>query len=322
MAWNDSFASYLNSLANNPNLPANSGFLVGRVTHVVQGPFLLGSNNKIPDKYYKDPTSLGEITFQLLSVVQDSTQQDKGNVTAKPFLAAFKQYPLEGEIVYLIPGPATALNTNKGTRDLFYFPAYNLWNASHHNAIPDLGDYSAYVNSQKRNYQDSSDTQQANNLSATGSLNFPLGPNFPEQYGIKSLRQFTGDVTVEGRWGNSIRFGSTTVGNSEENYWSKTGNPGSPITIIRNGQGTQRASKVDYIGWIPTVENINVDPSSIYLTDGQTINIDDLSKFSLRSLETNIPTSQTVAIPIQQQLTSTDTLSAREQDEQIKKFTS
>lgn len=318
MTFNPSFQEYIGSLSR-AQRKAGQSLTLARVTHVVQGPLLLGTN--IPDKYYKNPTSLGEITFQLLSVVQNETKQSDGNITAKPMFAALKQYPLEGELVYIMPGPATALNKNKGIRDLFYFPPYNLWNASHHNAIPDLGDYSAFVNEQKRNYQDSQNTGQPNNLTTTGSLNFPLGPNFPEQAGIKSLRQFTGDVTIEGRWGNSIRFGSTTLGNSEENYWSKTGNPGSPITIIRNGQGVQRTGKVDYIGWIPTVENINVDPSSIYLTNGQTINIDDLSKFSLRSLETNIPTTQTIAIPIQQQLTSTDTISAKEQDERTKKFT-
>jgi hypothetical protein len=145
-------------------------------------------------------------------------------------------------------------------------------------------------------------------------LTFPLGPNFPEKNNIKTLRQFTGDVTIEGRWGNSIRFGSTTAVNGFENYWSATGSVGSPITIIRNGQGRQD----NEIPWFPTVEDINRDPSSIYLTAGQRIVIDDITRnFSLTSLGVQIQSTQTSIIPIQQQLTSTDTLSPLEQDQRI-----
>ena len=91
---------------------------------------------------------------------------------------------------------------------------------------------------------------------------------------------YNGDILYEGRWGQSIRFGSTAKSKSRiQNNYSSAGNNGDPITIIRNGQGKQ----VDNLGWFPTVENINRDPSSIYLTAGQLIKIDDLSNFSLKS---------------------------------------
>jgi hypothetical protein len=128
------------------------------------------------------------------------------------------------------------------------------------------------------------------------------------------LRLFTGDTTIEGRWGNSIRFSSTTA-NKLENNWSNTGSLGNPITIIRNGQGRQ----LDNLAWFPTVENINRDPSSIYLTNGQQIVIDDITKnFSLASLGTTFTgTATTTSIPIQQQLTSIDTISPAAQDQRI-----
>jgi hypothetical protein len=69
---------------------------------------------------------------------------------------------------------------------------------------------------------------------------------------------------MEGRWGNSIRFGSTVKERS--NNWSTTGSNGNPITILRNGQGDNRPE-----GWLPTVEDINKDDSSIYLTSTQNI---------------------------------------------------
>jgi len=285
---------------------------IARVTHVVQGPYLLGTD--IPDNYYNDPTDLGVITFQLLNSNQSKTLDSGGNVTAKPISSAFKHYPLEGEFVTIIPGPGLGMNESRGQRDYFYTTPYNLWNASHHNALPDLGDYGDYVSDIQRSYQDSLGTNQAINTTATGSLIFPLGPNFPEKDNIKSLRQFTGDVTIEGRWGNSIRFGSTTAVDGNENYWSSVGDPGTPITILRNGQGRQ----MDNLAWIPTVENINRDPSSIYLTAGQEIVIDDINNnFSLASLGVKTQTTQTNSIPIQQQLTSTDTMSPLEQDKRL-----
>ncbi len=184
----------------------------------------------------------------------------------------------------------------------------------HHNAFPDLGDYGEYVSAIQRDYQDSSATDQAINTSATGSLTMPLGPNFPEKNNIKSLRQFTGDVTMEGRWGNSIRFGSTSAIDKEENYWSRNSPTGNPITIIRNGQGRQEND----IAWIPTVENINRDPSSIYLTQGQEIVIDDIQRnFSLASLQVTLDNTLTTSIPIQQQLTSINTISPLEQDKRV-----
>jgi hypothetical protein len=285
--------------------------LIARVTHVVQGPNYVGTN--VPDPYYSNPTDLGVITFQLLRGTQTTTLQSRGNLTAKPMAAAIKQYPLEGEIVLIFPGPSTGLNESRESLEYYYSLAYNLWNDSHQNAFPDLGDYGEYISDIKRTYEDSLSTNQAVNTSVTGSTTMPLGPNFPEKKNIRSLRQFTGDVTVEGRWGNSIRFGSTNIPR-DQNSWSRNSEPGSPITIIRNGQGEQGNN----VPWIPTVENINRDPSSIYLTQGQEIVIDDISNnFSLASLDVVLARTYTTSIPIQQQLTSTDNVSAQEQDKII-----
>jgi hypothetical protein len=206
------------------------------------------------------------------------------------------------------------MNEDRDRRDIFYTAPYNVWGFANHNAFPDLGDYGAYIGAINRNYQDSTDTNQPVNTSATGSLNMPLGPNFVEKSNIKALKQFTGDVTVEGRWGNSIRFSSTNPVPADQNTWSKNSTPGNPITIIRNGQGRT----TDTLPWIPTVENINTDPSSIYLTQGQQIVIDDINNnFSLASLDVVFARSYTVSVPIQQQLTSTANISAQEQDQII-----
>jgi hypothetical protein len=318
--FNASYNEYLqSSIGATGNFLGNS-LLLARVTHVIQGPFYLGTT--IPDPFYTDPISLGNIAFQIINSTQYGSLAEAGNAIAKPIFAAFKQYPVEGEIVYVIPGPSVDMNQSRGTREFYYLPPYNLWGNSHHNAFPDLADVQGYAsNAVDRTYQQSLATNQPANTGTTGSTVFPLGPNFVEKNNIKTLRQFTGDVTLEGRWGNSIRLGSTSIevpGIESQNNWSQGSEPGNPITIIRNGQGRP----ADNIPWIPTVENINRDPSSIYLTQGQKIVIDDIQRnFSLASLQVKLETTQTVVIPIQQQLTSTVTTSAAQQDAVAKEIT-
>lgn len=291
-------------------------YLIARVTHIVQGPTYVGTN--VPDPYYLNPTSLGLIEFQMISD-QTSTREAGGNQVAKPMFASIKQYPLEGEIVLIFPGPSPGMNEGKAVRDYYYMPAYNMWNDSHHNAFPDLGDYGNYLSRLSNTYEESLGTNQPVNTAATGSTTMPLGPNFFEKADMRNLRQFTGDLTVEGRWGNSIRLGSSNPVPADQNPWSRTyikdnvtyPRPGNPITIIRNGQG----KPADVAPWIPTVENINTDPTSVYLTQGQVIVIDDINNnFSLASLDTALTRTYTVAVPIQQQLTSTSNIAANEQD--------
>ena len=129
------------------------------------------------------------------------------------------------------------------------------------------------------------------------------------------LRPFTGDVTLEGRWGNSIRFGSSVAGNKSENYWSTSNKQGDPIIIIRNGQGKQISSE----GWIPAVENINTDNSSIYLTAGQQIAVDDINKnFLLSSFGVNIGVTATTIKELVKVPTSNESLSPQFQDNQTR----
>jgi hypothetical protein len=79
---------------------------------------------------------------------------------------------------------------------------------------------------------------------------------------------YMGDVIYEGRWGNSIRFGSTVKSKSQySNPWSRSGNNGDPITIVRNGQN----KLANEFGAEPITENIKNDLSSIYLTSTQAL---------------------------------------------------
>ena len=84
---------------------------------------------------------------------------------------------------------------------------------------------------------------------------------------------YEGDYIYQGRWGNTIRLGSTVTDASIPNTWSSTGENGDPIMILKNGQHDE-----DTDPWVPQVEDINTDLSSIYLTSTQTLPIDVASK--------------------------------------------
>ena len=100
------------------------------------------------------------------------------------------------------------------------------------------------------------------------------GKIFTENEKIRNLYPQEGDVIVEGRFGNSLRFTSTNKqpsGSKEiQSPWSTSGANGTPLTILRNGQYNTGFNRDN---WFPIYENIQGDASSIYLTAGQSIPI-------------------------------------------------
>ena len=202
-----------------------------------------------------------------LGVIQYKTIDKRVQINgfAKPIDSNTKKYPLINELVYIIVAPNTDLGNNPYSINAYYISTINLWNHPHHNGYP--------INPNELPPEQSKDYTQttAGSVRRIGgkdkedqSTEIFLGKTFKERSNIHPLLPFEGDTIFEGRWGNSIRLGSTVK--TTPNNWSSNGNDGDPITIIRNGQGTQTEE-----GWIPIVENINNDNSSIYLTSTQNV---------------------------------------------------
>jgi hypothetical protein len=186
--------------------------------------------------------------------------------TAKPLMGNNKILPLINEIVYLISLPSTLIGDITSSPTQYYINIVALWNHPHHNAYPSNANEQS--STQQKNYIQ---TELGNTSKITNqSRVLYLGKTFIERSNIHPLLPFEGDVVYEGRWGNSIRIGST-VKNSP-NTWSSIGTNGDPILILRNGQGKQTEE-----GWLPVVENINNDESSIYLTSTQNIPLETAS---------------------------------------------
>jgi hypothetical protein len=191
-----------------------------------------------------------------------STTKNQNYRVAFPLQPGIKNYPLINEIVYIVTQPTKKLQQRTSAVSLYYISVVNLWNHPHHNALPYSAGSSTPANS--KNYQDSA-LGSVNKLSdSSGEIKF--GEYFKERPNIYPLQPFEGDVIYEGRWGNSIRLTGTAP---NKNPWSTVGTQGDAITILRNGQ-TDSAAKN---GWDFTVEDINTDASSIYLTTTQKIPI-------------------------------------------------
>ena len=188
---------------------------------------------------------------------------------ARPLQGNSKNLPLVNEIVYIISLPNTDIASISSNTISYYINTVSLWNHPHHNAFPTSPN--SLPPTQQKDY---AQTATGNVRRVTDqSTEIFLGKTFQERSNIHPLLPFEGDIIYEGRWGNSIRVGSTVkdkilgILNNSLNPWSKTpSKSGDPIVIIRNGQGKQTEE-----GWIPTVEDINNDDSSIYLTSTQRI---------------------------------------------------
>jgi hypothetical protein len=179
---------------------------------------------------------------------------------AKPLAGNFKNLPLVNEVVYIISLPNTDIASISSNTIAYYIDIVSLWNHPHHNAFPTSPN--ALPPTQQKDYAQTT-TGDVRRVTDQSTEIF-LGKTFIERSNIHPILPFEGDILYEGRWGNSIRIGSTVP--NTPNNWSSTGSSGDPIMILRNGQGIQTAE-----GWIPTVEDINNDDSSIYQTSTQKI---------------------------------------------------
>ena len=214
--------------------------------------------------------AIGGIYFSKL----DTPNQDPNFTSdyfAKPLFPNDKTYPLENEIVYILPLPNSNVQGSVNDVSFYYFQPVNIWNSNHHNAIPNPIGKSGLPLSQQQDYQ-----QTSNGVVrrvTDGGTEIELGDTFKERLNIKPLQPYEGDIIKEGRWGQSLRFGSTVKNAATPNMWSKVGEDGDPITILRNAQFDDGKDP-----WIPQVEDINKEGSAIYFTSTQNIPIEVSSK--------------------------------------------
>ena len=200
--------------------------------------------------------------------------------TARSLFPQYKALPLINEVVVLVEGPSLESSIETGAKSYYYISVINLWNSQQQNVLPDQI-YNQYLsNNQSKTPQEvEAGSPQIENST---DLNVRVGDTFTTRQYIYPLRPYEGDVIQEGRWGNSIRLGSTVK--NQGNNWSNIGENGNPITIIRNGQYDITQTPGEYI-----LENINIDDSSIYLSSNQQIPLIASSNNAYLSYRVNPP---------------------------------
>jgi len=259
----ESLFGFLRSSLNNVGIGSSGVISSARVKYVM----LEGETHPELWKEYGEYQSIGGIFFAELEN-PNPNPDFTADAFALPLFPNVTHIPVENEIVYIITLPSNNVQANVNSTAYYYFQPINIWGSVHHNAIPDpVG-----------NLFGRSDSAQANDYQKTeggtirrvtdGGTEIDLGDNFNERIDVRNLQPYEGDIIYEGRWGQSFRFGSTVSGSIPPNPWSKSGENGDPIMILKNGQHEE-----DTKPWVPQVEDINTDASSIYLTSTQLIPI-------------------------------------------------
>ena len=257
---------------------SKNGIQVGRVIDIIL-------NKDYPNiEKYGGLNAIGTIFFSKVGFESTGFNQ------AKPFFPQITSYPLINELILIFQLSDTSIGINSSETSYYYINSINLWNAPHHNGYPNLSDGVndlEQIADYKSTSQAGGEIRKVNDSSTEIDFNSPANPTqntFIERSNIHPLQSFTGDNIFQGRWGNSIRLGSTTRLNNgvKLNDWSEVGDNGDPITIIRNGQPLDATNE----GWVPIVEDINKDLSSIYLTSTQKLKEFKASSTSYKSYTT------------------------------------
>jgi hypothetical protein len=256
--------------ANNPSTAPSSlnkknsnNNRIGRVKDIIL-------NENFPNiEQYGGVNAIGSVFYEDAEVIGNSLG------LAKPLNPNIQSYPLINELVIIHKLPSQNIGENNTDKVSYYSQIINIWNHPHHNAYPSTLDFlnqgSANLNESYKDNEAGVIKTSENNFEdiSLDSPSNPTQPKFIEKSNIQPLLPFPGDNIIQGRFGNSIRFGSTSFNDRDLlNNWSDDGENGNPITIIRNGQPDGENE-----GWKHITEDINNDKSSIYLTSNQKINI-------------------------------------------------
>jgi hypothetical protein len=107
--------------------------------------------------------------------------------------------------------------------------------------------------------------------------------------GLKKKQKFSGDVMIEGRFGQSLRFGSSNP--RGRNNWSDNESEGEPIVILGNGSAEETEGDA-------SLEDINNMHSSMWMLSGQNVSNLSVSSDNLQTLDIEFeePTEEQVLI--------------------------
>ena len=195
---------------------------------------------------YNSPLDIGKAKVR--HVISDMGKDRALLPWAKTMNPQIKDYPLKHEVVI----------TGEYLGQLYYFQRLNIYNSPNNNSFPNIS-----MPKIKSNVLSGKKGTDYNNVavSQTPNKTLPidiqqLGNTFERKLTIKPLRSAEGDLIIEGRFGNSIRFGSN----------QETGRPTIKMRVEQSPDTPE--------GFInQTTEDINNDGSSVWLSSGGQIQL-------------------------------------------------
>ena len=191
-----------------------------------------GKEASINGIFYRDITD---------SSIANELEAEEDNFSSLPFALCsdptLKRVPLIGEIVEITTKPKAILGGSGYSYTSYYHYPINIWNNAHHNALPET---------------------------KADITEIDFGKNTVEIERISTLQPFSGDLILEGRLGQSLRFSGF---NNSRSILTTENNIGAPYAILKVGQDPEYNDLMSY------VEDINKDLNSIYLTTNHLVPI-------------------------------------------------
>lgn len=209
-------------------------------------------------------------------------------IQARALHANIKQIPIIGEIVFVCLAPTPFRSGTTNEKEFYYTMPISVQSSVHHNGLAGAN----IVQLDNRNQNDKISSAMfgiPSKLTDSKVVKQTIDPTFPERKDLFPIQPFSGDLIIEGRWGQSIRLGSTV--DMRRQYianpnWSKgLGDTGNPITIISNGTNPKASGKSLNQFHIESPDN---DDSSIWLTSGQQVKFKPSSKYAPSILDKEV----------------------------------
>jgi len=181
---------------------------------------------------------------------------------AYPLNPYIKSIPTIGEQVYLISALSSKSGYGGGNVSYYYISPTFLQRSLNNNPVPKI------IKNTQKSIGAGLYENPIPESSTTNDNTKDFGKGFSEVNNLSQLQPYIGDTIIEGRFGQSIRFGYTPKQTDAQKLpsWDSSVS-GAPITIIRNTQNDTNKKGYDKF----VVEDINKDDSSIWMTTKQKV---------------------------------------------------
>lgn len=234
----------------------------------------------------RDPSRLYTVLVRLLNAGVSRSPSDL--IQARALNANIKHIPIVGEIVFVCKAP-TPYHSGAGYgREFYYTSPISIQSSVHHNGLPGANKVSVDGKSKETKIQEAR-VGLTPKLSDNTMVKDQIDPGFPERLDVSPIQPFPGDIILEGRFGGSIRLGSTVDTRrrypKQPSWGIGTGATGNPIMIISNGTNPKNKKYNEF-----HLESPDEDDASIWLTSGQSVKFTPSSKFepSIRDKEIDL----------------------------------